>query len=59
MYYIRVDYHEKYWCVVVKGKVDNAKEKVRQLLKPYQSDKSVLEAPSNWGLVYRHDYQNG
>jgi len=61
MHYIGVDYHKKYSYVVVKdkegkverrGKVDNTKEEFRQLLKPYQSGKAVLEATRNWGLVY-------
>ena len=61
MHYIGVDYHKKYSYVVVKdkegkverrGKVDNTKEEFRQLLKPYQEGKAVLEATRNWGLVY-------
>ena len=61
MHYIGVDYHKKYSYVVVKdkegkverrGKVDNTKEEFRQLLKPYQAGKAVLEATRNWGLVY-------
>jgi len=61
MHYIGVDYHKKYSYVVVKdregkverrGKVDNTKEEFRQLLKPYQAGKAVVEATRNWGLVY-------
>jgi len=61
VHYIGVDYHKKYSYVVVKdkegkverrGKVDNTKEEFRQLLKPYQEGKAVLEATRNWGLVY-------
>jgi transposase len=61
VHYIGVDYHKKYSYVVVKdkegkverrGKVDNTKEEFRQLLKPYQAGKAVLEATRNWGLVY-------
>ena len=61
MHYIGVDYHKKYSYVVVKdregkverrSKVDNTKEEFRQLLKPYQAGKAVLEATRNWGLVY-------
>ena len=61
MYYIGVDYHKNYSHIVVKdrkgkverrGKVNNTKEEFRQLLKPYHSGKTVLEATRNWGLVY-------
>lgn len=61
MHYIGVDYHKKYSYVVVKdkdgkverrGKVNNSKEEFRQLLKPYQAGKAVLEATRNWGLIY-------
>jgi transposase len=61
VHYIGVDYHKKYSYVVVKdkegkverrGKVGNTKEEFRQLLKPYQAGKAVLEATRNWGLVY-------
>jgi transposase len=61
VHYIGVDYHKKYSYVVVKdkegkverrGKVDNSKEEFRELLKPYQAGKAVLEATRNWGLIY-------
>ena len=61
MHYIGVDYHKKYSYVVVKdregkveqrGMVNNTKEEFRQLLKPYQAGKAVLEATRNWGLIY-------
>ena len=61
MHYIGVDYHKKYSYVVVKdydgkvkrkGKVKNSKEELRQLMKPYQAGKAVLETTRNWGLTY-------
>ena len=59
MHYIGMDYHKKYSYVVVKdkegkvgrrGRVNKSKEEFRQLLKPYQVGKGVLEATRNWGL---------
>jgi transposase len=35
-----------------RGKVNNTREEFRQLLKPYQGGKAVLEATRNWGLIY-------
>jgi hypothetical protein len=32
--------------------VNNSKEEIQQLLEPYQPGKAVLEATSNWGLIY-------
>ncbi len=53
--------HKKYSYVVVKGregkverrgKINNSKGEFRQLPKPYQAGKVVMEATRNWGLVY-------
>jgi transposase len=61
MHYIGVDYHKKYSYIVVKdrdgkvetrGSVNNNKEEIQHFLEPYRSGKAVLEATSNWGLIY-------
>jgi transposase len=59
--YTRIDYHKKYYCVVVKNKdrhvkgkgtVNNTREEVQRFLELYCPEITVVEATRNWGLIY-------
>ena len=61
MYYIGVDYHKKYWYLVVKdeggalqrkGEVKNDRKELRQFLGSYGEGKAALESTRNWGMMY-------